>query len=52
MSKGSCGEVRGQLYAAEDQQYLSAELAKELREEAKEISRMIAGLIFYLEKNP
>jgi len=50
-SKGSCGELRDQLYAALDQQYISAEEFKSLCARALEISRMISGLMQYLKQS-
>jgi four helix bundle protein len=48
VAKGSCGEVRAQLYLAHDQQYLSDEEFGELSQKALQLSRVIAGLIKYL----
>lgn len=45
IAKGSAGEMRAQLYAAEDLGYLSAESASLLRQKAIIISRQIASLI-------
>ena len=50
MSKGSCGEVRCQLYAAFDQNYLDQLQFDELFQESEEISRMISGFIAYLKQ--
>jgi four helix bundle protein len=47
-AKGSCGEVRCQLYAALDEDYLSEVEFEELRDRATEVSRMISGLMTYL----
>jgi four helix bundle protein len=44
IAKGSCGEVRSQLYAAEDVGYIEAPLAAELRGRAAELSRKIQAL--------
>ena len=50
-AKGSCGEVRCQLYAALDENYLNeAEFAK-LYERSVEISRMISGFMTYLRNS-
>ena len=51
MAKGSCGEVRAQLYVAIDQGYLSQSLFERLSNEASEISRLISGLMKYLSKS-
>jgi four helix bundle protein len=50
-SKGSCGELRDQLYAALDEQYVSAEQFAPLYRQAVEISRMISGLMQYLKQS-
>jgi four helix bundle protein len=51
VAKGSCGEVRAQLYIAVDQGYLSQELFEELSNNVREIGRMISGLMKYLSKS-
>jgi four helix bundle protein len=51
VAKGSCGEVRAQLYIAVDQGYLSHELFEKLSNNAVEISRLISGLMKYLSKS-
>jgi four helix bundle protein len=48
MAKGSCGEVRAQLYIAVDQGYLSQALFDELSNNTREISGLISGLMKYL----
>jgi four helix bundle protein len=50
IAKGSCGEVRSQLYLAEDQGYLDRQEANQLRGLAFSISRLIAGLMTYLRR--
>jgi four helix bundle protein len=47
IAKGSAGEVRSQLYAAEDLGYLPATTANELRQQAAIVSRQIAALMRY-----
>ena len=47
-AKGSCGEVRAQLYLAFDRAYLSEEQLSSLNQQAIEVSRMTSGLIKYL----
>ncbi len=47
-AKGSCGEVRAQLYVAFDQAYLTDIQLHGLIEKAVEVSRLIAGLMKYL----
>jgi four helix bundle protein len=48
-SKGSCGEVRSQIYVALDQLYLSPKDFDELYEKTTRASRMISGLMTYLQ---
>jgi four helix bundle protein len=50
-SKGSCGELRDQLYAALDEHYISADQFDSLCRQAVEISRMISGLMTYLKRS-
>jgi four helix bundle protein len=49
-AKGSCGEVRSQLYVAIDQEYLSNDEFKVIGDMAVEISKMISGLMTYLRQ--
>jgi four helix bundle protein len=51
IAKGSCGEVRAQLYVAVDQGYLSQDLFERLFNNPDEIGRMISGLMKYLSKS-
>jgi len=51
MAKGSCGEVRAQLYVAFDQGYVSQEVFEELSKGAIEISQLISGLMKYLSNS-
>ncbi len=51
IAKGSCGEVRAQLYIALDQGHLSQELFERLFNNADEIGRMISGLMKYLSRS-
>ena len=41
VAKGSCGEVRAQLYVALDQGYMSLDLFERLSRSATEVSRLI-----------
>ena len=50
-AKGSCGEVRCQLYAALDEKYLSEIEFRELYERSQEISRLISGFMAYLRQS-
>jgi four helix bundle protein len=49
--KGSCGEVRAQLYVAFDQQYIIREQFELFSERAIEVNRIISGLIKYLRQS-
>ena len=51
MAKGSCGEVRAQLYVALDQGYITAEQFDVALRQAVEVSRMISGLVKYLRQS-
>ena len=44
-AKGSCGEVRSQLYIGKEIGYLEAEFADASIKECRELSRMLAALI-------
>ena len=50
-AKGSCGEVRCQLYVALDEKYLSEAEFKQLSEQSQEVSRLISGMITYLRRS-
>jgi four helix bundle protein len=50
-AKGSCGEVRCQLYAALDEKYLSEVEFKLLSEKSLEVSRLISGFMTYLRRS-
>ncbi len=47
ISKGSCGELRTQLYIAENLKYIESSESGELIENAKNLSAKIAKLISY-----
>jgi four helix bundle protein len=49
VAKGSCGEVRAQLYVALDQSYFSRESFETLSKTATEVSELISGLMKYLK---
>ncbi len=51
VAKGSCGEVRAQLYAALDQRYINKEQFDTLSGNAVQISRLLAGLMMYLRQS-
>lgn len=50
-AKGSCGEVRSQLYVASDLGYIDEDELKSIMETAIETSRIISGLIRYLKNS-
>jgi four helix bundle protein len=50
IAKGSCGEVRSQLYVALDSQYLSQPVFDGIRTQAEEVSRLIGGLRASVER--
>jgi four helix bundle protein len=50
MAKGSCGEIRSQLYVAFDQSYIDEKQFKEISDKAVEASQIISGLIKYLRQ--
>ena len=50
-AKGSAGEVRAQLYVALDQTWINQAKFNLLKINAAEISRMLSGLINYLNKS-
>ena len=47
-AKGSCGEVRSQLYAALDEEYLTQGEFDELCKLCLDVSRLISGFMTYL----
>jgi len=49
IAKGSCGEVRAQLYIAFDQNYIDEASFSSISETLKETSRTISGLMKYLK---
>ena len=48
MAKGSCGEVRAQLYVALDQHYITDAQFSAISDKTLNISQMLSGLIKYL----
>ena len=48
LAKGSCGEVRSQLYVALDQGYINEMTFEDVRKNALETSRLISGMMTYL----
>jgi four helix bundle protein len=51
IAKGSCGEVRAQLYIARDQKYLPEATFQQCHALAVEISRMLSGLADHLKSS-
>jgi four helix bundle protein len=51
IAKGSCGEVRAQLYVALDQKYIEEKDFLEIMEQLTQTSRMMSGLINYLKQS-
>ena len=45
IARGSCAELRTQLYIGEEINYIEFQAAKSLQQEALEISKMLQGLI-------
>jgi four helix bundle protein len=52
LAKGSCGEVRSQLYVALDQEYLGRADFDRVFELTVRLSRMLASLLRYLRNSP
>jgi len=51
IAKGSCGEIRAQLYVALDQLYITESQFQIMSAQTQEISRMISGLMKYLQQS-
>lgn len=51
VSKGETGELKSQLYRCLDNKYISEHLFAELYQLADEITKMLTGLISYLNKS-
>lgn len=51
IAKGSCGEVRAQLYAALDEKYLTTEEFNSVCDHCVEVSRLISGFMTYLRRS-
>ena len=49
IAKGSCGEVRSQLYRAIDNNYIKKEEFDELHNQTRQLSKSISGFIQYLK---
>ena len=51
IAKGSCGEVRAQLYVALDQNYIDEKKFVSITDKLIETNRMISGLMKYLQQS-
>jgi len=51
-SKGSCGEVKSQLYVALDQGYIAPVTFDKLYASADEVGRLVFGFMHYLRESP
>jgi len=51
IAKGSCGEVKSQLYRAKDREYIDQSTFQRLYDLAEEISQHIGGLIKHLKSS-
>lgn len=52
VAKGSCGEVRSQSFVALDQEYLTRSDFEAVYRQCVAVSKLIAGLLAYLNKSP
>jgi four helix bundle protein len=51
ISRGSAGEVKNMYYTAEDQKYVTIEIAHDRRNRCKNLRIKITNFMFYLKKN-
>jgi four helix bundle protein len=51
VAKGSCGEIRAQLYVALDRSYITPEVFQRLTTITTEIGRLLSGLMKYLARS-
>ena len=51
VAKGSCGEVRSQMYVAVDQKYVATNDSQELINSFRRLSGMIGNLINYIKRS-
>jgi four helix bundle protein len=52
IAKGSCGEVRSQLFVALDEKYVSRPEFESAYKQCMAVSRLLAGLLAYLHRSP
>ncbi|MCI0356875.1 MAG: four helix bundle protein [Planctomycetaceae bacterium] len=52
IAKGSCGEVRSQLFVALDERYVSRPEFEAAYKQCMAVSRLLAGLLAYLHRSP
>ena len=52
IAKGSCGEVRAQLYVALDRKYLALDVFHQLSLNATQVGQLLSGLMRYLKASP
>jgi four helix bundle protein len=51
ISKGSCGEVRSQLFRALDRQYIDSNEFTSMNNKAMEVSKQLSGFVSYLRNS-
>lgn len=51
IAKGSCGEIRAQLFVALDARYIDEHTFDQLKNHAEKISRIIYGLMLHLRES-
>jgi four helix bundle protein len=51
IAKGSCGELRAQLYVAFDQSYINEDQLEFLSQQARSVSQLLSGFIKYLQQS-
>lgn len=51
IAKGSCGEVRAQMYLAIDRKYVDEQMSQRIMQKLIETSRLLSGFIRYLQES-